>query len=230
MLRSGAEHLERLRDGRVVYLGDERVEDVTTHPAFAEAARTVAAIYDLGGDPALTDEMSFEEGGERFAMHFLPARTQNDLRRRMAAHRRIADLTYGMFGRSPDHFGGYVTALAAMPEVLDGAVRGFPAHLSSYYRYVRQHDHFVCYAVLPPQAARDPAFYQRQNLDLPTLQVVDEDEGGIWISGMKMLATGAVFADEIWIGNIQPLAPDQKRQAVTCAIPVNAPGVSLWSR
>src|SRR4029077_7893546 len=33
-----------------------------------------------------------------------------------------------------------------------------------------------------------------------TLQVLAEDDGGVTISGMKMLATGAVFADEVWIG------------------------------
>ena len=44
MLKTGAEHLESLRDGRVVYLGRERVDDVTTHPAFANAARTIAAL------------------------------------------------------------------------------------------------------------------------------------------------------------------------------------------
>jgi 4-hydroxyphenylacetate 3-monooxygenase len=47
---------------------------------------------------------------------------------------------------------------------------------------------------------------------------------------MKMLATGAVFADEIWIGNLLPLAPTQLAESVTCAVPVNAPGVTLWSR
>ncbi len=29
MLRTGKEHLETLRDGRVVYIGGERVDDVT---------------------------------------------------------------------------------------------------------------------------------------------------------------------------------------------------------
>ena len=52
MLRSGKEHLERLRDGRVVYVGNERIDDVTTHPVFRNAARTVAAIYDMKADPA----------------------------------------------------------------------------------------------------------------------------------------------------------------------------------
>ena len=37
MLRTGKEHLESLRDGRVVYIGGERVDDVTRHPAFRDA-------------------------------------------------------------------------------------------------------------------------------------------------------------------------------------------------
>jgi len=45
-----------------------------------------------------------------------------------------------------------------------------------------------------------------------------------------MLATGAVLANEIWIGNVIPLAPDQKKEAITCAVPCNAPGLTLWSR
>jgi 4-hydroxyphenylacetate 3-monooxygenase len=59
---------------------------------------------------------------------------------------------------------------------------------------------------------------------------VREDDDGLVISGMKMLATGAVFANEIWIGNLIPLAPDQLPESVTCAVPVNAPGLTLWSR
>src|SRR2546430_16133048 len=47
MLKTGAEHLESLRDGRVVYIGSERVDDVTTHPGLRNAARSMAAIYDL---------------------------------------------------------------------------------------------------------------------------------------------------------------------------------------
>ena len=47
MLRTGKEHLESLRDGRVLYVGSERVEDVTRHPAFCNAAATVAALYDI---------------------------------------------------------------------------------------------------------------------------------------------------------------------------------------
>ena len=43
---TGAEYLESLRDGREVYVYGERVKDVTTHPAFRNAARSIARLYD----------------------------------------------------------------------------------------------------------------------------------------------------------------------------------------
>src|SRR5499427_1205468 len=103
MLRTGKEHLETLRDGRVVYVGGERVDDVTSHGAFRNAAATVAAIYDMKAEPANRDVLTYEEDGSRHSIYFLRPRTRDDLRRRMVGHRMIADLTFGMFGRSPDH-------------------------------------------------------------------------------------------------------------------------------
>jgi 4-hydroxyphenylacetate 3-monooxygenase len=227
MLKTGAEHLDSLRDGRVVYIGAERVMDVTTHPAFQNAARTVAAIYDM--KIAEREAMSFEEDGERYSIYYLQPKTREELARRTHGHRLIADLTYGMFGRSPDHVASFVTGMAMKPDELK-APFGYAKNLLAYYDEIRKRDDYVVYAVLPPQAARNPEFYQRQNIPIPTLSVVREEDDGLVISGMKMLATGAVFANEIWIGNVLPLAADQKKQAITCSLPVNAKGLSLWSR
>ena len=229
MLRTGREHLESLRDGRVVYVGGERIDDVTRHPAFRTAAETVAAIYDMKADPANRDAMSYEEDGGRHSIYFLRPRTRDDLQCRMEGHRRIADLTHGMFGRSPDHVASFVTGMAMKPDVLV-APCGHAENLLAYYKYARDNDVYTVYAVVPPQAARNPEFYSRQNIPAPTLRVVAEDDAGVTISGMKMLATGALYANEIWIGNVIPLAPDQKKEAVTCVIPCNAPGLALWSR
>ena len=62
-----------------------------------------------------------------------------------------------------------------------------------------------------------------KNIPMPSLRVVAENDRGVTISGMKMLATGALYANDIWIGNVIPLAPDQKKEAITCVIPCNAP-------
>ena len=230
MLKTGKEHLEGLRDGRIVYIGNEKVDDVTSHPAFRHAAEVVGQMYDIKCAPENLDTYSYEEGGERYAMWYLQAKSKDNLRSRMRCHKALADLTYGMMGRSPDHVSGFVTGMSTAPGVFDTETYKFADNLLSYYDFCRRNDIYASYAVLPPQAARNPEFYERQNLTVPTLQVVAEEDDGIVISGMKMLATSAVFCDEIWIGNLLPLAPDQVKQAVTCAVPVNAEGLSLWSR
>lgn len=229
MLRTGKQHLESLRDGRVVYIGNERIADVTRHPAFRNAAQTVADLYDMKADPANYADLTFIEDGDRHSLYFLRPRTREDLQRRMICHRRIADFTYGMFGRSPDHVSSFVTGMVMKLEELIPP-HGRPDNLMAYYRHIRDNDIYCVYAVLPPQAARNPDFYQQRNIPLPTLRVVREEDDGVIVSGMKMLATGAVLANEIWIGNVLPLAPDKTQEAITCAIPCNAPGLQLWSR
>jgi 4-hydroxyphenylacetate 3-monooxygenase len=86
------------------------------------------------------------------------------------------------------------------------------------------------HAIVAPQAVRDPPFYQRCNLPSPTLRVVAEDDSGVVVHKMKLLAAGAILANEIWIGNILPLAPENGAESITLAVECNAPGLSLWSR
>jgi 4-hydroxyphenylacetate 3-hydroxylase N terminal len=69
MLMTGKDYLQSIRDGRVIYVGKERVKDQPTHPGFAGGAHTYAALFDMKSDPALRDIMTFEEGGERFSMY-----------------------------------------------------------------------------------------------------------------------------------------------------------------
>ncbi|MAV86805.1 MAG: hypothetical protein CMM67_01010 [Rhodospirillaceae bacterium] len=230
MLKTGAQHLESLRDGRTVFIGKEKVGDVTSHPAFINAAKTVAALYDAKHEPEYRDVLSYEEDNERYSMWFLKAKTRDDLRKRTSAHKRIADLSCGLFGRSPDHVASFVTGMSTNPTIFDLGNHKFSENLISYYNHMRKNDIFATYAVLPPQAARNPDFYEKQNLPVPTLRVVREEDDGVVISGMKMLATSAVFCNEIWVGNLLPLAPTQVKEAVTCAVPCNAKGLSLWMR
>ena len=79
MLLTGREYLESIRDGRALYVGSERIEDQTVHPAFAGCAGTYAALYDMKADPSNRDVMTFEEDGERFATYYLRPRSQEDL-------------------------------------------------------------------------------------------------------------------------------------------------------
>ena len=52
--RTGKQYLAGLREQeREVWLGGERVRDVTTHPGLKNGARAIAALYDMQHDPEM---------------------------------------------------------------------------------------------------------------------------------------------------------------------------------
>src|ERR1700742_1584055 len=136
-----------MRDARAVYIGAERVGDVTAHPAFREGARTVAGLYDMKADPAKRELFSFEEDGERISLYWLRCRSREDLARRMRCCRAIADYTYGFVGRSPAQVSGLVTGLAMNPALLDKLRPGFGQNLLKYYDTARKNDLYLSFAV-----------------------------------------------------------------------------------
>src|ERR1700689_2767212 len=230
MLATGSERLERMRDGRVIYIGVERVDDVTTHPAFRNGARTIAALYDLKADPAKHDLFTFEDNGERIGLQWLRCRTREDLARRMRAMKAIADATYGLIGRSPDHVAGLITGLATRPELLNQLTPCFGDNLIRFYERARKDDLYLSFAVTPPSGIRDREIYTGGVRYDPTLQVVSEDDSGLVVSGMKMLATGAIFGDEVYIGNLTAIDDSRKGESIPAAIPKNPPVVPFGAR
>jgi 4-hydroxyphenylacetate 3-monooxygenase len=227
---TGSEYLESIRDGRKVYIGSELVEDVTTHPAFRNAAQSFAMIYDRKRAPENAEIMTFEEDGETHSSYFMMPKSREDLEKRYETHRRIASWTYGLLGRSPDNFPSYLTGLAMNPALFDKVRQGFGDNVVKYHRYLRDNDLFAAHTVTNPQGARRAGKVEPDPMDSPTLHVTAEDDEGITLNGLKMLGTSAVYCHETWCGNLQPMQKGQEAEAITCALPLNAPGVTLWSR
>src|SRR3954462_9442874 len=79
---TGAEYLESIRDGREIWAYGERVDDVTTPPAFRNSSRMVARMYDALHDPERRDVLTTptDTGGGTFTHPFFrPARTVEDV-------------------------------------------------------------------------------------------------------------------------------------------------------
>ena len=64
MIRTGAQYRDSIRDGRQVYIGGERVKDVTTHPMFKPLVDIRARFYDMQHEPATRDLMSYWTAGK----------------------------------------------------------------------------------------------------------------------------------------------------------------------
>ena len=57
--KTGAEHIESLRDGRTIYIDGKLVDDVTTHPAYRNTVASAARLYDYQSRPENLEMMTF---------------------------------------------------------------------------------------------------------------------------------------------------------------------------
>ena len=80
MIRTGDQYRESIRDGREVWIDGEKVDDVTTHPAFKPIVDIRARIYDLAHEDATRDVMTYvdQESGEDCATGSKPPRSRQD--------------------------------------------------------------------------------------------------------------------------------------------------------
>src|SRR6516162_9354049 len=119
LMRTGAEYLRSLKDGRRVFVDGERVKDVITHSAFSGAARSIATLYDIAAAPDLRERMTFvsPKTGAPVQRAWQIPRTHADLKARRLFSETWAEATFGLMGRAPDHVAGFFAGFAAVPRV-----------------------------------------------------------------------------------------------------------------
>lgn len=241
MLRNGKQFLSALQDDRQVFLGGERVKDVTKHPGFRNAAQSMASLYDITSSKDNESSLTYveEESGERCNLIFCRPRSREDLLGRRRVHEAWADASWGLLGRAPDHVAAFITGMACLPEMADTHDQGFGENILSYWRYIRDNDLYLSYAVVPPAGAKGTEAVatpqaggqgKTEWAENAGLRVVKEDDSGVTVWGFKILATGSVISDEVLIGNVLPLSPGQESYAITFAVPMAHPGLKILSR
>jgi 4-hydroxyphenylacetate 3-monooxygenase len=231
MSRSGEDYVRGLRDGRTVLLNGERVADVTSHPAFAAAVRTVARLFDLARDPAHREIMTYPSprDGRPVNKAWLVPRTRDDLAARRRAIKFWADASCGFLGRSPDHVASFFAGFAGAPEFYARGGREFADHLLRFAAKAADQDLYVSYVIVHPTVDRSkPAHRQAE----PYLYagVAAERDNGIVVRGAQMLGTGSVLSDYIFVSVILPLKPGDEDYAISLVVPTGAPGVKLYPR
>jgi 4-hydroxyphenylacetate 3-monooxygenase len=230
-LRSGADYLASLRDGRQVFVDGAKVDDVTTHPAFAGAAHSLAHLFDIAAAPEMRERMTFispKTGGPVLRAYQIP-KSHADLKARRLASETWAEATFGLMGRAPDHVAGFFCGYAAAPHVFAAGGQQFADNVVAFYEHIRDRHLYVSYAIVPPQIDRSKPAHAQSD---PTLyaSVVRERDDGIVLKGGQQLATAGLYSDYVYLSCIHPLQPGDENYANGVAIPVNAPGVKLYPR
>jgi len=229
MMRSAKDYLSSLKDGRAIYINGESVSDVTTHHAFRNVATSMAGLFDFASAPANQELMTFDNNGARANRIWQLPTSYAELVERRKALEAWASLHAGFMGRAPDHVASCISGLYMGLDVFKAYDPARAAALDSYYRYARDKDLYLTYVIINPQADRSKGAAEQADPFL-TAGVVDRDAAGITVRGAKMLATGGVIADEVFVTTIQPMRPGEERYAMSFAIPMNTKGLKMLSR
>ena len=230
MTKTGQDHLDSLRDGRSVYLDGQLVGDVVDHPAYRNAVKTTAALYDFQAAPENLDLMTFESPtGARVNRCWQLPESYEELVRRRHALEAWAEQTNGFLGRSPDHVASSLCGMMMRLDLFQAHGEKRAQALGGYFEYVRDNDQFVTYVVVSPQADRSKGVGDQAD-EFLTAGICDEDTQGITVKGAKMLGTSCILANEVLLGTIQPMKPGEEKYAFSAAIPLGAKGVKILSR
>jgi len=234
--RTGKDYLAGLREQRrEIYLGGQRVEDVTAFPGLANGARSVAALYDMQHDPALRDEMTYTSPttGQRVGLSFITPKTTDDLARRRVMMSHWAHTSFGMMGRTPDFLNTSLMAMAGAGDYFAQNRPEFRQNIIDYYEYVREHDLVLTHTLVNLQRNRAAPGTLLDDRTEVALSVVRESDEGIVVRGPRVLATLGPLADEIAVyparsHRLPGTALD--RYAFAFAIPCGAPGLRFLCR
>ena len=223
---TGKEYLESLRDGREVYIQGERVDDVTTHPAFRNSARSIARLYDALHDPASQGVLTCPtDGGPGGFTHkfFRVAKSRDDLVGQREAIATWARMTYGWMGRTPDYKASLMNTLGANYEFYGR----FADNAKRWYRRAQDNVLFMNHAIVNPPVDRDKAAEQVKDVFI-TIQ--KETDAGIIVSGAKVVATSSAITHYNFLGQNAAMPINDPDLAVMFIAPMNAPGVKLICR
>ena len=218
--------MQSLRDGREVYIDGERVTDVTTHPALRNSVRSIARLYDALHDPERRDVLTCPtdtgSGGYTHRFFRVP-RSREDLRGAQAAIAEWSRMTYGWMGRTPDYKAAYSNTLGGNAEYYGP----YADNARAWYKRAQETVPFMNHAIVNPPIDRHKPAEQVKDV---YVSVQKETDGGIFVSGAKVVATSAAITHYNFMGQSSKTATEDLDMSLMFMVPIDAPGLKLICR
>ena len=221
---TGSEFLQSLRDAREVYIYGERVPDVTEHPAFRNAARMLARLYDalhdLSRREVLTTTTDTGSGGYTHRFYRVD-RSAEEMVRTRDAIAEWARMTWGWMGRSPDYKASFLGTLGANARFYEP----YDHNARKWYCKTQEHCYFLNHAIINPPVDRSRPTTEPSDV---YVHAEKETDAGVVVSGAKVVATGSALTHYNFIGCFPPIG--RPEQAIFAIVPMNTPGLKLLCR
>ena len=226
-LMTADDYKASLRDGRTVYYRGERVDDVTTHPVIGVAVEHAAIDYEMADDAA-ERPLAVVDGPEGpYSRYYHIPRTSDDLLQRSALIERATALGGTLVILIKEIGTDALFALRLVAEHLD-RTRGtaYLPRVERFHAYCRDRDLAVAVAQTDVKGDRSRGPTEQDHPDY-YVRVVDEDESGVTLRGAKVHTSVSTNAHEIIVLPTRNLKPGEEAYAVACAVPANAPGLTM---
>ena len=227
-IKNGAEYIESLRKIRpVIYYKGERIEDVTRHPATAPHVRAAAMTYALASDDEYRDLATATSHltGRTIGRFTHVHQNVEDLIKKIKLLRILGQKTGSCFQRCVGLDG--INAVYSVTYEID------QKHGTDYFERFKQwlisiqdENFMVVGAMTDPKGDRSKGPADQPDPD-QYVHVVEHRSDGVVIRGAKLHMTGAVNSHEILVMPTTAMDERSKDYAVVCAIPVDAPGVTM---
>lgn len=225
-LRTPAEFLAGLKDGREVYYRGERVASVPDHPELGVVARHVAIDFELAEDGRYAELAQVRDGNEVYSAYYRVPRNSGDLLSRSqliaAATAEGATLVILIKEIGTD-------ALFALMRVLarSGHAEG-GARLDAFYHLCRDRDLALAVAQTDVKGDRSKRPSEQVDLDM-YLRVIDETSRGIVVRGAKVHTSYTPCVDELIVLPSRSMVAGEEAWSSAFAIPVATPGLRLYA-
>jgi 4-hydroxyphenylacetate 3-monooxygenase len=232
--RTGRQFLAGLKkDGREIWVGDERVDDATEHPAFRGAAHALAGVFDLQYKEADACLMPDPDTGEPINKSHMIPRSREDLLQRHRALETISEYTVGLMGRTPDYMNVTFAGFAGRCDewAIDGNERG-ATNLVNFQKELARKDISLTHTIVHTttnKAKGETPIAGDDDEDVAMHKVADTEYGMI-VRGSRILATLAPFSDELAVYPGHPMPGASDRHALSFSIPMNTPGLRFLCR
>ena len=228
-IKTPQQYYEGLRDGRVVYLGGKRIQDVTKDPILRIAADWCGMDYVLMQDPKYQPLMTRKNAkGEMESVLFYPSKTKEDLLRR----REIIQLGCRIcHGKTPSaKFTGIdaLNSLTIVARRIDKNLgTNYTEHVENFRRYLIEHDSAVAAGMTDVKGDRSLRPSQQKLHQDYYVRIVDETNDGIVVRGAKAHISMAPTVDEIIVLPTRNMHEEDKDYAVAFAVSPSAKGITI---
>jgi 4-hydroxybutyryl-CoA dehydratase/vinylacetyl-CoA-Delta-isomerase len=211
----------------VVYYNGKRVEDITEHPGLRPHINSAALTYELALRPEYEELMTATSHltGRRINRFTHIHQNVDDLIKKVQMLRLIGHQTGSCFQRCVGFDALNATYMTSY-DIDQKYKTDYFERFKKYLIHVQDSNVMVVGGMtdtkgdrsLPPSKQADPDLFTH---------VVERRSDGIIIRGAKAHMTGGVNSHEILIMPTQAMREEDRDYALTCAFPLNAPGVTL---